>query len=296
MRASTAPRYAVLGPPAAATRGPGRSAEIVGSRIGGPSDYLDMSCAEAREAISALLDGDPSEVDREALEAHLASCASCRAWQEAAHRLTRLARLQRSPAPRPSPQLYEALHGERSQGARPRQVLTSIAGARVGLAAVAVGQLVLSVPLLVLGDDRSAPVHVAHEMGSLEVAVAIGFLAAVRRPARAVGMLTLIGVAALLLVLTATVDLVAGHTTLLDEAPHLMVVAGWILLWRLAGLAPPSDERPRSVLATARAATNGVLARLLARVPVAADAPAPPDEEPATARRPSAERTSKVAG
>ena len=115
---------------------------------------------------------------------------------------------------------------------------------------VACTQLALSVPMLVFGQDHSAPLHVAHEMGSFDLAVAVGFLVAVRRPGRAMGMASLVGAAACLLVLTALVDLMAGRTSLADEAPHLLVVVGWLLLRRLASIAPPTWERPRSVLAT----------------------------------------------
>jgi hypothetical protein len=86
-------------------------------------------------------------------------------------------------------------------------------------------------------------------MGAFDVAVAVGFLVAARRPARAMGMLALTGVAATLLVLTAIVDLALGHTSLTDEAPHLLVVAGWLLLHRLAVVAPPSFDRPQSLRA-----------------------------------------------
>lgn len=113
---------------------------------------------------------------------------------------------------------------------------------------MALVQLVLSVAPLLFGQDRSAPVHVVHEMGAFEVAVAVGFLVAVRRPAPAMGMVTLMGAAAALLVVTPLVDLVLGHTSLTDEAPHLLVVAGWLLLRRLAALAPPSFDRPQHLL------------------------------------------------
>ena len=124
-----------------------------------------MRCDPAQEAISALLDGGPCEVDRGALEAHLASCASCRAWQEAAHQLTRVTRLQRRPAPRPPARLYAALHNERAgkQRAKYRTVTTSLARARTGLMVVALGQLALSVQLLVLGEDLALLAPVARQ-------------------------------------------------------------------------------------------------------------------------------------
>lgn len=132
---------------------------------------------------------------------------------------------------------------------------------RVALAVIALGQIAVTIPALILGQDHSASMHVAHEMGAFDAAVAVGLLVAVRRPARAMGMLALIGVAALLLVVTAAADLATGHTDFLDEASHLLVVASWLLLRRMAMLAPPSVDRPRAARHWA-AATAGLAARL----------------------------------
>lgn len=242
-----------------------------------------MNCSEAREAISALLDGEASGVDRGALSSHLEVCGDCRSWQEAAHRITRSARLSGRAAPHPPPALYEALRRERSGRVRLRRGPTPLTWTRGALGLLALGQLILSVPLLVFGDDRSAPIHVAHEMGSLDVAIGIGFLAAVRRPARAMGMLALVGGAAALLLTTAVLDLSSGHTVPLDEAPHLVVVVGWLLLRRMAVLAPPSDARPRPLRAWALAARGAVVRRLPSASPLPG-ASAVPHEETASAR------------
>jgi hypothetical protein len=144
---------------------------------------------------------------------------------------------------------------------------------RLGLVVAAVAQLALCVPVLLFGHDRSAPVHVAHEMGSFEVAVAIGFLVAARRPGRAVAMLSLMGVAAGLLVLTAVLDLLAGRTSLADEAPHLIVVVGWLLLSRLATVAPPTWERHRTALATIAAGWAVLTEPRLRPIPVTRSEP-----------------------
>jgi hypothetical protein len=122
-----------------------------------------------------------------------------------------------------------------------------MAAAQIGLVMVAVTQLLVWVPVLLFGHDRGAPVHVAHEMSAFDVAVAIGFLVAARRPGRATGMRSLVGVAAGLLVVTAALDLAAGRTDVSDEAPHLLVLAGWLLLWRVATIAPPTWERPQTL-------------------------------------------------
>jgi predicted anti-sigma-YlaC factor YlaD len=205
-----------------------------------------MDCDEARQAISALLDGEVPGVELEELDNHLAICEACRSWQEQAHWLTRRVRLQPLSAPGPSPQLLEAVARQRQAT---RGHLAPMTLVRAGLAAVALTQLALAVSPLLFGQDHSAPVHVAHEMGAFEVAVSIGFLVAVRRPARAMGMVALMGAAAALLVVTALIDLALDHTSLTDEAPHLLVVAGWLLLRRLAVLAPPSFDRPQHLRA-----------------------------------------------
>lgn len=113
---------------------------------------------------------------------------------------------------------------------------------RFALVAVAVAQLVwIGIPTLIFGTDRGSPIHVAHEMGAFDVALAVGFLVAAWRPMRAQGMRTLVGAAAVLLVATAVLDLALGRTTFSDEAPHLLAVAGWLLLRQLSSLMPSSD-------------------------------------------------------
>lgn len=198
-----------------------------------------MDCASAREAISALLDGEPAGVGGALLEEHLVGCSACRAWRDSAHELNRRSRLSAAhELPRPSPQLL-AVAAEAWKASRPR---FGSAVTRVGLVAVAAAQAVFALPDLVFGSDHGAPVHVAHETGSFDVALAVGFLVAAWRPARAQGMRALVGCVALLLVGTAVVDLLAGRTTVLDEAPHLLAVAGWLLLRHLSTLLPSSSD------------------------------------------------------
>jgi predicted anti-sigma-YlaC factor YlaD len=209
-----------------------------------------MNCDAARDAISALLDGElPASAhlqspgrSRAQLEAHLAGCAACREWREQAHEVTRRARLAVArPAPAPDPSLLAAMSTVERRGAWWR----TLALTRIALVALGLAQIALSLPELLSGVYREAPIHVAHEMGALDVALGTGFLVAAWRPLRAQGMRTLVGCAALLLVLTTAIDLAAGRTGLGDEAPHLLVVAGWLLLWRAATLMPLGEADPR---------------------------------------------------
>ena len=198
-----------------------------------------MNCETAREAISALLDGEAPGVHLALLEAHLAQCAACRAWREDAHEITRRARVT---VARPAPPPWEALVASLPLGGERQRWWRSRALTRGALVVVALGQLAVTVPALILGSDHDAPLHVAHEMGSFDMALAVGFLVAAWRPVRAQGMRALVGVAALLLALTAVIDLVAGRTTPSDEAPHLIVVVGWLILARVAALTPTSGD------------------------------------------------------
>jgi hypothetical protein len=105
---------------------------------------------------------------------------------------------------------------------------------------VALAQIAVTVPVLLLGSQAGTPLHVAHELGSFDMALAIGFLLAAWRPLYAHGMRTIVGAAALLLVATAVIDLISGHAGAAEEAPRLLAVVGWLLLARLAALTPPA--------------------------------------------------------
>ena len=113
-----------------------------------------------------------------------------------------------------------------------------------GLAAV---QLAAAMPGLLLGEDAGASVHVAHELGSWDVALAVGFLFAAWRPARAWGMLPLVAALVGCLVLTTGLDVADGHARLAHEAAHILEVAGLAVLWVLARPSrPPRAPRLRT--------------------------------------------------
>lgn len=215
-------------------------AAAAGNQLAGPSDIESVDCGFARQTISALLDEESLGVEGEALDAHLAGCPECRRWREEAHRLTRRVRLAPAHVVPPRGERFLDTVGA---SARPLRWSQQLALTRFALVAVALVQIAwVGLPTLIFGTDRGSPIHVAHEMGSFDVALAVGFLVAAWRPARAHGMRTLVGAAALLLVATAMLDLALGRTTASDEAPHLLAIAGWLLLRQLAALTPSSEE------------------------------------------------------
>jgi predicted anti-sigma-YlaC factor YlaD len=190
-----------------------------------------MQCESFREAISARLDGEPLGMPERELENHLAACPACAAWAAAAAALTRRARL--APPP-PVPDLTTAVlaAAERPAGRPRRRAATWLRGA---LAVVGVGQGGLAWPAIAFGGgSMPAPVHMAHETGAWNLAVAAAFLAVAAAPRLAAGALTFLGTfGALLTALTAD-DLIGGRVPPERALGHLMLLAGVGLVAALA--------------------------------------------------------------
>ncbi|HET6500167.1 MAG TPA: zf-HC2 domain-containing protein [Amycolatopsis sp.] len=205
-------------------------------RRAGGSPGID--CATAREALSASLDGEQAAHSPVVVSAHLAGCAGCRNWQEAAHRLTRTARLAPVRAMADDTErILEAVLADRT--VKVRRLPRGNQLVRAGLAAAALAQLVIIIPALVLGNAGiGVPLHASRELGAFNLALAVGFAAAALRPALARGMLPLVGAATVGLVVLAMIDTMAGETTVLAEVPHLIAVAGLVLLYLAGGPLP----------------------------------------------------------
>src|SRR5690242_895310 len=179
----------------------------------------------AREALSAGLDGEDGVVDRRLVDEHLRGCSRCRAFVTRAADLVELSReMAARRVPDRSSQVVERVVAEHDR----RLVRLPV---RLGLVCVAVAQLALAVPAFVYGTDDGAPVHVAHEMGSWDLALAVAFLFAAWRPLRAIGLLPFVATLAFGLCLTAIVDLTSGRAVAVVEASHLLEVIGTALLW-----------------------------------------------------------------
>ena len=208
-----------------------------------------MECTHFREAVSARLDGEDPGMASSVLDAHLAGCPGCRAWSEELTALHRLVRVRSAePVPDLSADIVDAFvpaaRRQRGGGLLRGEV---VGNARWALFAVALTQLVLAVPALVLGEDAGATVHVARELGAFDVALAVGLLVAARQPLRAWGLLPVAAALALVMGGTAVLDLVDGRTDTVAEAHHLLDVAGVLLLWLVAREARPGTGRRASI-------------------------------------------------
>jgi predicted anti-sigma-YlaC factor YlaD len=203
-----------------------------------------VDCQNAREALSARLDGERPGIEPALLETHLAGCPSCRDWLEAAHRLTRRARLRPAPAvPDRTGDLVAAVLADRAASGRERN-----RPIRAGLIVIAALQLLA---VAVADGGGLGRAHLSRELGSFGLALAVGFLAAAHRPSRAWGMLPVAGVAAACLLASAAAGIAEGRSQILEEAPHLLTAAGWLLLYLLSRTGTTRRSGPRGKAAEA---------------------------------------------
>lgn len=196
-----------------------------------------MDCERFREALSADLDDELDPTSRADAVAHLRDCTSCRAHELALVRLHRAVRVR---AADPVPDLAAGIMAEVQLPARDSWPgWTSVALLMVGVA-----QMVLALPPLLLGHDAGAPVHVARELGSLNIALAAGLLLAAWQPRRISGLLPVASALAIAMVATALADIASGRAAPLPESYHLLDLLGLLFLWLAGRRERPSVREP----------------------------------------------------
>lgn len=185
-------------------------------------------CDPIREAVSAALDGEQAGLPQAQVDAHLATCAGCRAFAEGAVVLNRSVRVR--PA-EDVPDLTAAILGP---PARPR--LDAAGGAappawaRYGLLTVAATVLILALPVLFSGGGP----HDGRDLAAFEVALCAALLLVVWQPQRAAGLLPMGATLAVASLASAAVDVVNGNVGVDAEANHVLVLVGLGLLWVMA--------------------------------------------------------------
>jgi predicted anti-sigma-YlaC factor YlaD len=202
-----------------------------------------MRCDLAHEAISARLDGELPPLEDAALDAHLEGCVACQSHARALAGLHRSLRIR--PA-EPVPDLTGAIMAATADRlpdrvtapTAPADARPPLEWARYALFTVAFTQLVLALPMLVLGTDEGSALHTTRELGAFGLALAVGMLVVAWQPQRAAGLLPMAVALAAGLTVTAVADMVTGHSPIIGEAPHLLELVGVLLLWRLASTGP----------------------------------------------------------
>jgi predicted anti-sigma-YlaC factor YlaD len=194
-----------------------------------------MRCSRYRQALSARIDGEAPGVDDAALDAHVATCDECRAWVESVGAL--VARMDVPATPDLDPAVLVTL----MQGAnQPKARMLSLGEWRIVMGIVGVLQLVTAWPGVMLHDGHASE-HLAHELTTWDLGLAVGFILLAFMPSRAWGALPVVAVLVVALVGTSVADLATGHALLGRELVHLLEVAGLGCLWVLARRVPRSS-------------------------------------------------------
>jgi predicted anti-sigma-YlaC factor YlaD len=195
-----------------------------------------MQCVAYREALSARMDGEALGMPERQLAAHVATCRECAAWADDVALVTRRARLAAAPAvPDLTAGILEALPRElpgAAVAARTRLLETAL---RLALFAVGVAQAALAWPVLVTGPgSMGAPMHLAHETGAWNLAVAAAFVTVAAAPRLAGGALPFLGSFAALLVSFTVADLGSGQVDADRALAHALLIVGVALVGCLA--------------------------------------------------------------
>lgn len=191
-------------------------------------------CDACREAMSAALDGEADAAEHDRIDAHLAGCADCRAWQDDAEAVTRRARRGVVVGgPDLVARVVDAAPGPR---VRWRGVTARAGLGLVGLAQAAIGLTALigasahadhmSDPLMVLGAGMA---HAAHESAAWNIALGVAFVAGALWCRHLAGLMPVLGAFIAVLAVMSGVDLVAGRVEPARVVSHLVVVAGFLL-------------------------------------------------------------------
>jgi predicted anti-sigma-YlaC factor YlaD len=193
-----------------------------------------MGCATWREALSARVDGESLGLDAALLDAHVAGCADCRAYDAGLSRLHRMVRV--APADTVPDRTAEILAAALKRPSwRPHLVLLL----RWLLVLIAAAEMGMSSP------EFLSRWHTGGELGTWGIATAIGFLSVAARPQRAGGMFPMLACAAVLTTYVSTRDVADGATFMSREWPHSLLLAGVAVLAMIWRITPESQPGPR---------------------------------------------------
>lgn len=200
-----------------------------------------MECFRAREALSALLDGEDPGVERDVVRPHLDSCPACSRWQEDAAGLDRRMRL--APATTEGEPDLAARVLPNVRLPRPRRWPAVV---RAALAVVALAQLGIAAANLAgpLGLHTTLPsAHMSHEVTAFNLAFGVALLGIAHDSRRANGQLPLLTSFLVVLAAVSTFDLSSGNVGWSRLATHAPIVLG-LLLTVVLSRAPANPPNP----------------------------------------------------
>ena len=207
-------------------------------------DHCYVNCTQCKEALSARLDGEESEAERGAIEAHLATCAACCRFAEDAARVTRLAR---TAVATEVPDLVPAVLAAAPRFRRP-QLVTALR-VLLGLVGLAQAEMALGSMLAAHTSELGAQgvvlqgaslAHFAHESAAWNLALGVGFLWVAWRSSRASGMVPMLTTFVVVLTVLVVMDAMAGGVNAARLLGHGLVMLGLILMIVLERLPKPA--------------------------------------------------------
>ncbi|WP_436524818.1 zf-HC2 domain-containing protein [Actinoplanes sp. HUAS TT8] len=232
-----------------------------------------MACERWREMLSAQLDGEDDPALRPLVDEHLAGCAGCREWLDAAAAVNRLTFTAKVPAaPDLSAAILAALPARPVAAPSWRRRVPVAALLWVALALVGAVQIILG--LAQIGGGSGAHVHLGssaaaghiwNESAAWNVAVGAGYLFIALRRTRPVGLVPMLTAFVGMLLLLSFNDLTGGRVDVTRLVGHGFVIAGYLLVvalsrgvggsvrppgaragigWRLDGAATEEAEAP----------------------------------------------------
>lgn len=197
-----------------------------------------MRCDDAREALSARLDGERPQVLAQQVDAHLDSCRACRTWLiGAAVQTRRLASLEAADGPDLVEKIMASLHEE--SGSRyqrwmrmlrvnhRRWMLIVIGTVQMALAVAQIGGIDFGMVSAHMHGAMSGE-HLLHESTAWSLALGLAMIAAGIWPATAVGVAAIAGAYSLALVGYVAADALSGQVTAARVASHVPVLLGLV--------------------------------------------------------------------
>lgn len=246
--------------------------QVAGNSRRLPDDRKGMDCHTARRALSAQLDGEPTGVDDEELDRHVAGCADCATWHDRAARIDRLAS-------------RAATEGQQVTLPARRRVRSALSVSLVALAVVQLGVAAASVSGAIgVAEHAAGGAHMNHESIAFNVAFGIILLVVGLNARHATSQLPVLAAFVAVLAASSVVDLAQGAVSWARLATHLPIVLGLVatvLVTRLP--APEPSPSPAGRWTSGRV-------RAMAAPDDAADDPATPADRRHTQPPPAAHR------
>jgi predicted anti-sigma-YlaC factor YlaD len=201
-----------------------------------------VNCTQCREALSARLDGEDSEAERDRVDVHLVTCPACQAFADAAARVTRLAR---TTVATQEPDVVAAVLAAAPRSRRPQLIVA----ARMLLGLVGLAQAELALVDMIGAHNighggvvlqGASLAHFAHESAAWNLALGVGFLWVAYRSSRPSGMVPTLATFVTVLTVLVVMDTMAGGVDVPRLLGHGLVVLGLVLVMVLDRLPGPA--------------------------------------------------------